>query len=225
MPQMSTTKALVVFSGGQDSTTCLFWAKNRFDDVYAITFDYGQRHAVEIEQARIICMMTQTPHKVIDVGFLAQLSNSALVSDGLINATRADGLPASFVPNRNQLFLTIAHAYAQQIEADRIVTGVCQTDYSGYPDCRQEFIDDIASVSETGSGVYIGIDTPLMYLTKAETFKLADTEGCLSYVIDFSHTCYEGERQLHDWGRGCGKCPACLLRMKGFKEYTAALIK
>jgi 7-cyano-7-deazaguanine synthase len=131
------------------------------------------------------------------------------------------GLPSSFVPNRNQLFITLAHSYAQKIGAETLVTGVCQTDYSGYPDCRQEFIFDIQKATNLGSDSKIVIRTPLMHLTKAETFELAKKENCLNDVLEHSHTCYNGNRdKLHSWGYGCDDCPACELRKKGYNEFN-----
>lgn len=213
-------KAVVIFSGGQDSTTCLYWALNRYEEVEAITFNYGQKHSVELHQAKIICEREDVKLTTIDISFLDTLVESALTSNGDVNQTNAKGLPASFVPNRNQLFITLAHAYAQKIGAKTLVTGVCQTDYSGYPDCRAVFIDAITKATNLGSEEDIKIETPLMWLTKAETFKLAEDEGCLNQVINLSHTCYNGNRDLvHAWGRGCGECPACKLRKKGYEEF------
>lgn len=216
----SKNKAVVIFSGGQDSTTCLYWALNRYEEVEAITFNYGQKHAVELHQAKIICERENVKLTVIDISFLDTIVKSALTSNGNVNELNEKGLPASFVPNRNQLFITMAHSYAQKIGAKELITGVCQTDYSGYPDCRQEFINAIAIATNLGSDSNIVIRTPLMELTKAETFKLAEDEGCLNQVINLSHTCYNGNRDLvHAWGRGCGECPACELRKKGYEEF------
>ncbi len=213
-------KSVVIFSGGQDSTTCLYWAMNRYKEVECITFNYGQKHSVELEQAKKICDYENIKQTVIDISFLNTIVESALTSNGNVNEINDKGLPASFVPNRNQLFITMAHAYAQKIGAETLVTGVCQTDYSGYPDCRQEFIFDIQKATNLGSDSKIVIRTPLMYLTKAETFELAETEKCLERVITLSHTCYNGERDvLYEWGFGCDDCPACELRKKGFYEF------
>ncbi len=213
-------KAVVIFSGGQDSTTCLFWAKNRFDDVEAITFNYGQNHLVEVECAQKICKHAAVRLTLIDISFLSQIVDSALMSDGDVDKTNQKGLPDSFVPNRNQLFITLAHAYAQKIGAKALITGVCQTDYSGYPDCRIDFINKIEEASNAGSDSNIEIMTPLMFRTKAETFLLAERENCLEEVINLSHTCYNGDREnLHEWGYGCDNCSACKLRKKGYNEY------
>lgn len=217
-------KAVVIFSGGQDSTTCLFWALNRYDKVEAITFNYGQKHSIELECAKTICEKVNVKQTIIDISFLNTIIESALTSNGDVNVINDKGLPASFVPNRNQLFITLAHAYAQKIGAQTLVTGVCQTDFSGYPDCRLDFIRSIQSTTNLGSASDIQIETPLMHLTKAETFKLAQDENCLGEVIELSHTCYNGDRnKLHFWGYGCGSCPACLLREKGYLEFSENL--
>lgn len=214
-------KAIVIFSGGQDSTTCLYWAINKYKNVEAITFNYGQKHSIELEQSKIICNKENIKQTIIDISFLNTIVESALTSNGDVNKLNNKGLPSSFVPNRNQLFITMAHSYAQKINANILVTGVCQTDYSGYPDCRETFIKAIEWATNMGSNSNIKIETPLMYLTKAQTFKLAEQENCLDEVIRLSHTCYNGNRtKEHDWGYGCGECPACELRRKGWNEYN-----
>ena len=214
-------KALIVFSGGQDSTTCLGWAKNRYEEIECISFFYGQKHSIELEKSKEICKLEGIKQTIINIDFLGGLVNSALTSNGDVSAKHKDNndLPASFVPNRNALFLTLAHAYAQKIKAQDIITGTCQTDYSGYPDCRQEFIDLLEKTLNKGSATNLKIITPLMDLTKAETFKLAEKENCLNLVINYSHTCYNGSAIFNEWGFGCGECPACELRKKGFYEY------
>jgi len=215
-------KAIIIFSGGQDSTTCLYWAmnqKHRFDEVEAITFNYGQKHSIEIEQSKLICEKENIKQTIIDISFLDSIVESALTSNGDVKKLNEKGLPASFVPNRNQLFITLAHSYAQKIGATVLIGGMCETDFSGYPDCRQEFIHAIELATNIGSDENIKIETPLMYLDKAETFKLANWTGHLKEVIELSHTCYNGVREeLHEWGYGCGNCPACDLREKGFNE-------
>lgn len=217
-------KAVVIFSGGQDSTTCLYWAIKRYDLVEAITFNYGQKHSIELACAENICKRAKIKQTVVDISFLGTIVESALTSNGDVNVINDKGLPASFVPNRNQLFITLAHAYAQKIGAQTLVTGTCETDFSGYPDCRRVFIDHIEKASNMGSDSYIVIETPLMYLDKAKTFKLAVDEGCLQEVLKFSHTCYNGERDVfHEWGYGCGTCPACLLRKKGWEDYLKSI--
>lgn len=215
-------KALVILSGGQDSVTSLFWALGSAQQVEAITFYYGQNHSVEIDCARAVCMANNVKQKFVDISFLPQLVNSALTSNGDVNVLNEKGLPSSFVPNRNALFITLAHAYAQKIGADTLITGVCQTDYSGYPDCRLEFISILEKALNNGSMSSISIATPLMFLTKAETFKLAEKLGRLEDVVEHSHTCYLGHRgaaNRHFWGYGCGECPACNLREKGYVEF------
>ena len=212
-------KAVVIFSGGQDSTTCLHWAKNRFEEVFAITFSYGQKHSVELDQARKICEIEKIPQVEIDLTFLGSIVDSALIHSGDVNELNEKELPASFVPNRNQLFITLAHAYAQKIGASTLITGVCQTDYSGYPDCRDAFIKAIEWSSNLGSDSKITIETPLMWLTKAETFQLAEDEDCLEQVIKMSHTCYNGSLSSNEWGNGCADCPACELRAAGYNEF------
>lgn len=212
-------KAVVIFSGGQDSTTCLFWAKEQFSDVEAISFLYGQKHAIEIEQAKKICQLAKVKHTIVDLSFLNTIVDSALISNGNVNEIK-NGLPSSFVPNRNQLFITLAHAYAQKIGAGHLVTGVCQTDYSGYPDCREVFIKQLQATTNLGSNTQIKIHTPLMKLTKAQTFQMAfKIKDCYDVVINESQTCYEGSEKPNDWGRGCGECAACKLRLKGYNEF------
>lgn len=219
-------KAVIIFSGGQDSTTCLFWALKNFDEVEAITFDYGQKHSVEIEQSKIICLEQKVKQTIIDISFLGTIVESALTSNGDVNVINEKGLPASFVPNRNQLFITLAHSYAQKIGAKNLVTGVCQTDYSGYPDCRLKFIHAIEMASNEGSDSDIEIHTPLMYLDKEQTFRLAYDLLCINKVIELSHTCYNGDRtNRHVWGYGCDNCPACELRKKGYEEFIETRLK
>lgn len=212
--------AVTLFSGGQDSTTCLYWAKKHFNKVSAIGFFYGQNHSVELEQAQKICDREGITLKIVDIAEIMKLSKSALTEKGGdVNVVREDGLPASYVPNRNQIFLTLAHSYAQLIEADSLVTGVCQTDFSGYPDCRQVFINKLEEALEYGSNKNIGIWTPLMFINKAETFKLAKDLGVLDVIINDTMTCYNGDTTPHYWGMGCSECPSCKLRQKGFDEF------
>ena len=219
------SSALIVFSGGQDSTTCLGWAKNRYDHVETITFDYGQKHSVELEQAKKITDKLGVVNYVVKFDIFSQLADSALLdvnSNQDINASHhaKPNLPASFVPNRNAIFFTIAHAYAQKQELEHIITGINQTDYSGYPDCRIEFIESLEQSLNIGSQSNISFKYPLIHLTKAQTFELAKKEGVLDLVLEESHTCYNGERlERYDWGYGCGNCPACLLRKQGWEDY------
>lgn len=217
--------AVVVLSGGQDSVTCLGLARKAHAQVLAIAFDYGQRHSVELKCAADICHELNVPLKIVDISFLSALVTSALTSTGDVGAQHAKRARqlASFVPNRNALFLTIAHAYAQEVGAGYLYTGVCQTDYSGYPDCREAFILSMQYALNTGYESDVRIVTPLMHKTKAETFALAEQCGILGLVLAKSHTCYNGDRETrHAWGRGCGKCPACELRAKGWREFQEA---
>ncbi|OGH00247.1 MAG: 7-cyano-7-deazaguanine synthase QueC [Candidatus Lambdaproteobacteria bacterium RIFOXYD1_FULL_56_27] len=223
---MIDSKALVIFSGGQDSTTCLGWAKNRYREVVAISFYYGQKHQIELEQAKKIASALSVPLELVDIHFYQQMVYSALTGDPMaMNAPHRDNaaLPASFVPNRNALFILLAHSYAQQVKAHTMVAGLCQTDYSGYPDCREPFAKSLILALNQGSDQQIELLTPLMYLTKAETFALAEQEGVLPLVLAESHTCYQGSSTPNPWGRGCGLCPACLLRAKGYQEYLSTL--
>jgi len=217
--------ALVIFSGGQDSTTCLYWALKKYDHVQAITFDYRQRHRTELECAQRICERLDIPQKVVNIDFLSTFHKNALTSDDV--EMNLDGglnnLPSTFVPGRNALFFTIGAALAVSRGIDTLVSGVCQTDYSGYPDCREDFVRAQEKTLSLAMGSPIRIEAPLMNLTKAETFRLAADLGELKSVVEDSHTCYEGDRtQLHAWGYGCGKCPACVLRRRGFEEFVNA---
>ncbi len=210
-------KAVVVFSGGQDSTTCLVQALKEFDEVHAITFDYGQRHKLEIEVAQQLAkQLGVTAHKVMDVSLLNELAISSLTRDDIpvSHELQANGLPNSFVPGRNILFLTLAGIYAYQIGATTIITGVCETDFSGYPDCRDEFVQAMNQALAKGMDLPLMIRTPLMWLNKAETWALADQLGALDLVRHQTLTCYNGLI-----GDGCGECPACDLRQAGLKAY------
>ncbi|MDH4224197.1 MAG: 7-cyano-7-deazaguanine synthase QueC [Deltaproteobacteria bacterium] len=222
---MDPQKALVIFSGGQDSTTCLGWAKNRYPQVEALSIDYGQKHRVELTQAAKIARRLGVAHHVLEAEFFGRMVKSALTHPGDVGGAHQDhpGLPASFVPNRNAFFLTLAHAWAQTAGAGVLVMGVSQTDYSGYPDCREEFITAMGRALNLGAEVDIVMEAPLLHLTKAQTFALAQKEGVLAEVLELSHTCYNGVETMNPWGRGCGDCPACGLRRKGWEEYTAAL--
>lgn len=213
-------KAVVVFSGGQDSTTCLLYAVQQYDEVHAITFDYGQRHVQEIEVARQIAAdLGLAAHKVLDVGLLNELAVSALTRDAIpvSNDLHENGLPNTFVPGRNILFLTLAAIYAYQVGADTVITGVCETDFSGYPDCRDEFVKALNHAVKLGMERDVKFETPLMWLNKAETWALADKIGRLDYVRQKTLTCYNGVI-----GDGCGECPACKLRAKGLHDYQLA---
>jgi 7-cyano-7-deazaguanine synthase len=211
---MTKERAVVVFSGGQDSTTCLLWAEKHFDVVAALSFDYGQRHRVELDQAREIARQLGVFWQALDVRALGVASPSALTRGEIEVAADGGhaGLPSTFTPGRNLVFLSLAASYAISRGVHRVVTGVCQTDYSGYPDCRQSTIDALEMAIRLGCDVPdFKIDAPLMYLTKAQTVELARDLNGLD-VLALTHTCYEGRRPA------CGKCPACLLRLKGFAE-------
>ncbi|MDA0118686.1 7-cyano-7-deazaguanine synthase QueC [Vibrio sp. T11.5] len=210
-------KAVVVFSGGQDSTTCLVQALKNFDEVHAITFDYGQRHKLEIEVAQALAKeLGVKAHKVMDVGLLNELAISSLTRDDISvsHELQENGLPNSFVPGRNILFLTLAGIYAYQIGAQTVITGVCETDFSGYPDCRNDFVKAMNSALVQGMDRNLDIVTPLMWLNKAETWALADQYDSLQLVREKTLTCYNGII-----GDGCGDCPACDLRKAGLNDY------
>ncbi|OIQ26240.1 7-cyano-7-deazaguanine synthase QueC [uncultured Vibrio sp.] len=214
---MNTKKAVVVFSGGQDSTTCLVKALKEYDDVHAITFDYGQRHRLEIEVAQeLTSKLGVAAHKVMDVTLLNELAISSLTRDDIpvSHELQDNGLPNSFVPGRNILFLTLAGIYAYQIGASSVITGVCETDFSGYPDCRDEFVKSMNSALVQGMDREFRIDTPLMWLNKAETWAMADRYGALDLIRNETLTCYNGII-----GDGCGDCPSCDLRKAGLEDY------
>ncbi|WP_349918007.1 7-cyano-7-deazaguanine synthase QueC [Aeromonas veronii] len=212
-------KAVVVFSGGQDSTTCLVQALAKYDEVHAITFDYGQRHREEIETARRLAgTLGIAAHKVMDVTMLGELAVSALTRDEIpvSGELQDNGLPNTFVPGRNILFLTLAAIYAYQVGAGTVITGVCETDFSGYPDCRDEFVKALNQAVSLGLDRSLVFETPLMWLDKAETWALADHYGHLDTVRQQTLTCYNGIA-----GDGCGACPACELRSRGLNQYLA----
>ncbi|MUK63236.1 7-cyano-7-deazaguanine synthase QueC [Aliivibrio fischeri] len=209
--------AIVVFSGGQDSTTCLIQALTQYDHVHCITFDYGQRHNQEIEVAKKVAIeLGAASHKIMDVGLLNELAVSSLTRDNIpvSHELQENGLPNSFVPGRNILFLTLAGIYAYQLGAEAVITGVCETDFSGYPDCRDEFVKSINQSLVLGMDRQLEIKTPLMWLNKAETWALADKYGKLDYVRNHTLTCYNGVI-----GDGCGDCPSCDLRKNGLDAY------
>jgi len=214
---MKQEKAIVVFSGGQDSTTCLFWAKERFEEIEAVTFDYGQRHRLEIECAKVIAGELGIKHHILDMSLLNQLAPNALTRQDIEVEDGENGeLPSTFVPGRNLLFLSFAGVLASQVGAKHIVTGVCETDFSGYPDCRDVFIKSLNVTLNLSMDDSFVIDTPLMWLNKAQTWELADQFGALEFVRERTLTCYNGV--IAD---GCGECPACKLRKKGLDEYLS----
>lgn len=228
------SSALVLFSGGQDSTTCLADALMRFDRVETLGFDYGQRHSIELDVRLQVLdrMRAEFPQwagklgedHLLKLDVLAQVSESSLTQD-IAFAMQANGLPNTFVPGRNLLFLTLAGALAYRRGLEVIVTGVCETDYSGYPDCRDDTMKAMQLALSLGMDRRLVVDTPLMWLDKAQTWALAHRLGGDAFVkliVEATHTCYEGERdELHAWGYGCGRCPACELRARGWERYAA----
>lgn len=220
--------ALVLFSGGQDSTVCLAWALSRFARVETLGFDYGQRHRIELDcrqtvRAEIAAQFPQWAPRLggdhlLDLSLLAQIGDSALTSERAIEM-QANGLPNTFVPGRNLLFLTFAAALAYRRGLSVLVGGMCETDYSGYPDCRDNTLKAMQVALSLGLDTPMTLETPLMFLTKAQTWGLADTLGgepLNALIEEHTHTCYLGERgQRHAWGYGCGQCPACRLRAAG----------
>lgn len=217
-------KCVVSFSGGQDSTTVAVWGKKEFEKVVLLGFDYNQKHKIELEQAKLIAKKLDLPLHIIKIDFLQNIVESALLSNSTqeVNDAHCENknLPASFVPNRNALFITIAHSFAQKIQAQNIALGVSQQDYSGYPDCRDYFIKNIELTLNLGSESDIKIHTPLMNKTKAEEFLLAKELGVLELILEDTHTCYNGDRNIrHSWGYGCGECNACILRKNAYEEF------
>ena len=233
--QPSPDAAVVLLSGGQDSATCLAWARKRFARLYAVTIDYGQRHRVELDCRNTVReqIARQFPHwagrlgadHLLDLAVLGQISDTALTSERAIEL-QANGLPNTFVPGRNLLFLTFAATLAYRRGASVLVGGMCETDFSGYPDCRDNTMKAMQVALSLGLDAPMTLETPLMFTTKAATWRLAEGLGGVALVkliVEDTHTCYLGERgALHDWGRGCGHCPACALRAKGFAAYRAA---
>ena len=232
--QASETSALVLFSGGQDSATCLAWALERYDRVETIGFDYGQRHAVEMQarqtvRAQMVNVLPQWagrlgPDHVVDLTGFGAIGETAMTTDRAIEAD-ARGLPNTFVPGRNLIFLVAAAALADRRGLEVLVGGMCETDFSGYPDCRNDTIQAMSQALTLGLAKPSPIETPLMFLTKAETWALAERIGgaaLVEMIVEASHTCYLGDRtHRHDWGYGCGVCPACELRAAGYGEWAA----
>ncbi|MBG9784429.1 7-cyano-7-deazaguanine synthase QueC [Shouchella lehensis] len=212
---MKKEKAIVVFSGGQDSTTCLFWALEQFTDVSVLIFDYGQRHKNEIKVAKSIAVEAGVRAKVIDLQVLSQLNANALTNPTIAIEEGQEGeLPNTFVPGRNHLFLSFAAVVAKDLGAKHIITGVCETDFSGYPDCRDVFVKSLNVTLNLAMNEQFVIHTPLMWLNKEETWAMADQLGKLRFIREKTLTCYEGVI-----GDGCGRCPACKLRMNGLQAY------
>lgn len=231
---MTRESVLVLFSGGQDSTVCLAWALARFERVETIGFDYGQRHRIELAQRpkvreRILADLPELADRlgedhVVDLSGLGSISDTALTREREIDF-HENGLPSTFVPGRNLVFLTFAAALAYRRGLSRLVGGMCETDFSGYPDCRRQTIDAMEQALTLGLERATPIDTPLMRMTKAATWRLAEDLGgetLVRLIVEETHTCYLGERgRLHSWGYGCGGCPACQLRSRGWDEYVS----
>jgi 7-cyano-7-deazaguanine synthase len=231
---MSASAVIVLFSAGQDSATCLAWALDRFDRVETIGFDYGQRHAIELQQRQPLrtAIAALKPawrarlgdDIVVDIRGYGALAESALTADRAIEMA-ASGLPTTFVPGRNLVFLTVAAAHGYRRGIDTLIGGMCETDFSGYPDCRRANLDALQQALALGLERLTRLETPLMHLTKAQTWALAHRlggEALVATIIESSHTCYEGDRtHRHDWGYGCGACPACDLRATGWREWRA----
>jgi 7-cyano-7-deazaguanine synthase len=224
--------ALVLFSGGQDSTICLAWALARYENVETVGFAYGQRHSVELEcRQRVLAAIAETfpqwrgrlgPDRVINLEALGEVSDTALTRDAEIRF-EAGGLPNTFVPGRNLLFLTFAAALAYRRDIGRIAGGMCQTDYSGYPDCRHEALSRLNEAVNLGMAARFAFEFPLMWRTKAESWAMARALGgdaLVEIVAEHTHTCYRGVRgERHEWGYGCGECPACRIRAEGFEAW------
>ena len=231
---LATDTALVLFSGGQDSTVCLAWALERFTSVETVGFDYGQRHAVELSvrarlRARVGALNADWKTRLgedhlVKLDALAAISETALTRETTIELGDS-GLPTTFVPGRNLIFFCFAGALAYRRGARHLVAGMCETDYSGYPDCRDDTIKAMQVALTLGLDKRVTIHTPLMWVDKADTFAMAEQIGgkaFLDLVIEDSHSCYLGDRtQRHDWGYGCGTCPACQLRAQGFAKFTS----
>jgi 7-cyano-7-deazaguanine synthase len=229
------TSALVLFSGGQDSTTCLALALSKYERVETIAFDYRQRHSVELEARlrvleQIKLQFPQWAHKLgedhmLDLGVLGQVSETSLTRDVAFKM-ESSGLPNTFVPGRNLLFLTLAAALAYRRDLQVMVTGVCETDFSGYPDCRDDTMKAMQLALSLGMDKRFLIETPLMWIDKADTWALAASLGgqpLVDLIVEHTHTCYLGDRlHRHAWGYGCGTCPACDLRAKGYDRWVAA---
>lgn len=215
---MKKETALVVFSGGQDSTTCLFWAKKNFSKVYALSFIYGQKHVKEVELARAIAQKAGVDFDVMDVSFIGSLGKNSLTDTSIEmdQVKPADSVPNTFVPGRNLFFLSIAAVYARERGIWHLVTGVSQTDFSGYPDCRDNFIKSLNVTLNLAMEEQFVIHTPLMWIDKADTWALADELGVFDIIRNETLTCYNGIP-----GDGCGHCPACKLRREGLEKYLA----
>ena len=229
----SADSALVLFSGGQDSTTCLAWALARYDRVETIGFDYGQRHAIELTVRPTVLQKLRGfsaewnsrlgEDHMIDLSLISKISDTAMTSNVEIKMME-NGLPNTFVPGRNLLFMTVAATVAYRRGLNVLVGGMCETDFSGYPDCRNDTMKALQVALNLGMATNIQVETPLMWIDKAETWKMAQDLGdtaLVDLIRSETHTCYLGERgELHDWGYGCGTCPACALRARGYADFA-----
>ena len=223
------TSALVLFSGGQDSTVCLAWALGRFDRVETVGFDYGQRHSAELAARPVILEKMKSAKlgadHLLSLDVLKDIGGSALTDDVKIEMG-ASGLPTTFVPGRNILFLTVAAALGYRRGIADLVGGMCETDFSGYPDCRDETVQATAHALSLGLDRAVTVHTPLMWIDKAQTWRLAEELGgtpLVDLIVEDTVTCYQGDRiHRHDWGYGCGECPSCELRAAGYAKYRAA---
>ncbi|AMO97476.1 queuosine biosynthesis protein QueC [Collimonas fungivorans] len=226
--------AIVLFSGGQDSTTCLAWALSRYERVETIGFDYGQRHAVELTVRPVLLqkIRAQFPQwagklgedHLIDLSLISKISSTAMTEDVEI-VMQENGLPNTFVPGRNLLFMTVAATVAYRRGLNVLVGGMCETDFSGYPDCRDDTMKALQVALNLGMATQLKVETPLMWIDKSETWKLAQDLGgdtLVDLIRADTHTCYLGQRgALHDWGYGCGTCPACALRARGYQQFRS----
>jgi 7-cyano-7-deazaguanine synthase len=234
VPSTAASSAIVMFSGGQDSTTCLAWALERYDVVETVAFDYRQRHRIELDQRLVVLaeLRRRFPQwskklgddRLIDLGVLGEISETSLTRNMAFEVSQG-GLPNTFVPGRNLLFLTFAAAIAWRRGIGAIVGGMCETDFSGYPDCRNDTMKAMQTALGLGMDKTFTIETPLMWIDKAETWRLADRLGgtaLVDLILEHTHTCYEAQRgPRNDWGHGCGVCPACALRARGYAAYRA----
>ncbi len=231
-PTNASQRALVLFSGGQDSTTCLAWALSRYQHVETIGFDYGQRHAIELTMRPQLLQKMRNMSSawaqrlgedhIIDLSLISQLSHTAMTENIAIQM-QENGLPNTFVPGRNLMFMLVAATLAYRRQLGVLVGGMCETDFSGYPDCRDDSLKALQVAINLGMASRLTIETPLMWINKAQSWDLAESLGgaaLIDVIREDTHTCYLGERgALHDWGHGCGTCPACELRANGYHEY------
>lgn len=228
-------KALVLFSGGQDSTTCLMWALENFDEVYTVGFEYGQKHSVEMECRETILKSIQSLNPnwenklkldhIFNLNFLSNVNVTSLTHD--VDFEQTSAYPNTFVPGRNLIFLNVASTVAFKYEIEHLITGVCETDFSGYPDCRDNTMKALQVALSLGLDKKMVIHTPLMWINKCETWDLAKKlsgQAGVDFIIDETHTCYEGDRSTrYPWGYGCNTCPACELRKNGYEAFIAGL--